>query len=147
MKAPIEAMGEAIRYAIAGDCERSRLWLDIARELREGTRPAPNFGSVQKSAEKLYKLPAPDRGHVKLRTSDTQKLEVPAVRPGDAVGGIENCVHCGYTIAPEEPNAFGVVGYVHTRTGISTCPVKIDMATDQTFVQTWAEPPRDWSQR
>lgn len=41
MKTAREAMAEAIRKAEAGQRDEARLWLDIARELREGAAEAP----------------------------------------------------------------------------------------------------------
>ncbi len=133
-------METAIRCAATDDMAGGRLWLDIAKELRAGSGPvSPKLAPEPPQQEKV-------RPYFGMST-DTVKLERPVVRPGDAVDATENCVHCGYAIKQLQPGDWGDGDYIHTRTGAVACPVKIDMSTDSTAVQTFAEPPRDWSRR
>jgi hypothetical protein len=132
-----QAMEQAIRYAIGDQHEVGRLWLDIARELREEAiqRRVWGAGSPETTAD--------TRTLQEVREQRTEVLRTPVERPGDPIDAEATCVHCGYFIKVAvaiRTNADTAAKiYVHTRTGQRRCPVKTP-AADETFIYTYAEP-------
>ncbi|HWT45246.1 MAG TPA: hypothetical protein VN085_04735 [Vicinamibacterales bacterium] len=117
-----EAIERAQACAEDGDFMAARFWLDMARELREEAFARLAWGPM---------MPA------KAKQTDTQVLQRPDERPGDASQGDgERCENCGYflrnTAVPGKP-AF----MVHTRTGLQVCPVG-KPGPDDTLVHTFA---------
>lgn len=107
-----EAIAEAIECARGNDVEIGMLWLDIARELREGSVPTNS---------------------VKAKQTDTQSLRQPDERPGEAITGDgQRCENCGYFLRWTDDRML-----VHTRTGLQTCPVGRP-GPDDTIVHTFA---------
>lgn len=131
-----QAMAKAVFYAGQGQCEEGRLWLDIARELREDAIQRRVWGT----AEPVPETTADTRTLQQVRHDRTEVLRMPVERPGDPIDAEATCVHCGYFI---KATAFEGVsagnGYVHTRTGIARCPVRTP-AADETFIYTYAAP-------
>lgn len=132
-----EAMKNAIMYARDGiDMERSRIWLDIARELREEYYARKAWEVVAPAAPETT---SDTRTQEEVRADQTQVFRMPVDRPGDPVEAEATCRHCGYFIKRESENAFLVGHWVHVRTDIPRCPVKTP-AADETFIYTYAEP-------
>ncbi len=111
-----DAMMRAIRSGNSGNMEIARFWLDIARELRKGSMPAP-------------------AGTFTATQTDTMALRRPDERPGETdVTAVMNglrCVHCGYYVHERDGRL------VHVRTDQEVCPVPL-VADDQTVVHTYA---------
>lgn len=136
MMLPVQAMERAIDCASRGQVEEGRLWLDIAREMRE-----------EHFARKAWEMVAPaleatsdTRTLQQVRHDRTEVLRMPVERPGDPITAEATCAHCGYFIrAASFEGVSAGNGYVHTRTGIARCPVRTPDA-DQTFIYTYAEP-------
>lgn len=119
-----EAMENAIMYARDGiDLERARIWLDIARELREEAAARQMYSRMwsltpEPTAE-AAPAPAPDWFvSPVVEASDTaERTEV--LRPGSAETNVGRCKHCGYFIRQT------VIGLVHTRTEQAVCPISV----------------------
>lgn len=112
-----EAMEWAIQSGRSGDIEIGRFWLDVARELREGSAPAGPEVTMP----------------VKAKQTDTQSLCRPDERPGEAITGDgQRCENCGYFLRWTDDRML-----VHTRTGLQTCPVGRP-GPDDTIVHTFA---------
>lgn len=104
-----EAMARAWVAAEAGDVELGMLWVDIARELREGSTAEPG-------PERTMPIKA-------IQTPDSDAT---------AVMNDSRCVHCGYYLAQ------GGLGLIHVRTGQAVCPVGKPGPGD-TVIHTYAE--------
>lgn len=79
---PREAMIEAVRWARQADALMARLWLDIARELREGaTRPAETAGeraaSLIREASLPGHLPIDETAVIKAQQENTEVIRPP----------------------------------------------------------------------
>jgi hypothetical protein len=132
-----QAMEQAQHHARRDEYEAGRLWLDIARELREEAiqRRVWGAGSPETTAD--------TRTLQEVREQRTEVLRMPVERPGDPIAAEATCAHCGYFIKVDEVTRTndGTVTktHVHTRTGQRRCPVKTP-AADETFIYTYAEP-------
>jgi hypothetical protein len=123
-----EAMTQAISYARTDQPELARIWLDIARELREEAMQRRIWGAAPETVSDTRTLQ-------QVRADRTEVLRMPVERPGDPIDAEATCAHCGYFIKTEPIT--GVL--LHTRTGQRRCPVRTP-AADETFVYTYAEP-------
>lgn len=124
-----EAMSYAVQSARSGDVEIARIWLDIARELRKGSQPAPIpvirmpgksrwMAGGPAAAEAIRKVEPED---MITRVEQVDFGPVTAVMPTADQTQItlgELCASCGYAIS--------LAGdmIVHTRTGQNVCPVE-----------------------
>lgn len=132
-----EAMQQAIERAQLGEFEGGRLWLDIARELREGAAHPDVMrmpGKVTWNAEQAIRQSAADQT-MTMPTAD-QTVTMPSVPARIDLG--ELCAHCGYAIQ--------LAGdmIVHSRTGQNVCPVPVDTAGTHTFATPMTKG-KDWT--
>jgi hypothetical protein len=140
MMLPVQAMERAIDCASRGQVEEGRLWLGIAREMREDYFARKSWETVAPEAPEPV---ADTRTLQQVRHDRTEVLRMPVERPGDPIDAEATCAHCGYfvrldSIVGNEIDG-AVATYVHTRTGIARCPVRTP-AADETFIYTYAEP-------
>jgi hypothetical protein len=134
MMLPVQAMERAIDCASRGQVEEGRLWLGIAREMREEYFARKGWGFV--AAEQDVTEPVADtRTLQQVRHDRTEVLRMPVERPGDPIAAEATCLHCGYFIKRDSVTEV----WAHVRTGLARCPVKTP-AADETFIYTYAEP-------
>lgn len=138
MMLPVQAMERAIDCASRGQVEEGRLWLGIAREMREEHFARKSWEMVAPAVEP--ETTSDTRTLQQVRHDRTEVLRMPVERPGDPITAEATCAHCGYFIraASFEELPSGT-GWVHIRTGLARCPVKTP-AADETFIYTYAEP-------
>lgn len=136
MMLPVQAMERAIDCASRGQVEEGRLWLGIAREMREDYFARKSWEMVAPVAPETT---SDTRTLQQVRHDRTEVLRMPVERPGDPITAEATCLHCGYFIKRESENAFLTGQWVHVRTDIPRCPVRTPDA-DQTFIYTYAEP-------
>lgn len=87
---PREAMTEAVNWARQADELMSRLWLDIARELREGAGQPLPLSLEEQPCRRNDVVPVPDVTETAVIRAQQENTEVIRLAPG-----LEACPACG----------------------------------------------------
>lgn len=133
LPSPAEAMRRAVE-AINGlrpDVDLGRLWLDIARELREGAGPLPTLAD---RADTVTALGAPfdvgvppgeeERQYREMRAADETQVLRPEGMFGEAATDVierPRCGNCGHLIEWRVPG-----DWWHVQSDTMTCSAPID---------------------